>query len=426
MRSAILLLALAFELSIFCQSTNAAATRPRIKVIFLEPQESSLASGIIQVRLKFVPEPGAAMPKQAVAGLGGAPWVPLTRSGSGDEWVGSIDTATAPNGPQAIMVVSDQRFGRGVRHITATNQLRCFFSDLHSHTSYSDGVLTPEAAHDYARNVARLDVFALTDHLQSLTEEEWEDICEQADKANQDGAFTTLRGVEWTKKVGHACIYNPPTLHWPDDLQGFYKAAADAKVLVKLNHPGDGTVTFDGLAHSEIGDQAVELMEVRSPQEELAYIRALNQGWHLAPDGSDDSHAANWGSRRAWSGIWAPTLSRKNIWEALKSRRCFSTQDRNCRLMFTANGAIMGSIVQDPVSLLNVEVTVEDPDENDIIEQIELFQDGKVIETANPQRSSVHWRNQVKVEPGYHYYFVKITQADTNRAWSSPVWVRGR
>lgn len=421
-----ILLVFVFELCLFCPSAVAAKPRPDIKVKFIEPQASNTVSGVIHVRLKFEPEPGAVMPKQAMASLGGAPWVRMTKTSSGNEWAASLDTSTVPNGPGAIMVVSDQRFRHRVRHvITITNELKCFFSDLHSHTSYSDGVLTPQAAHDYARDVSKLDVFALTDHLQSLTEEEWSDICEQADKANRDGAFTTFRGVEWTKQVGHACVYNPPTLVWPDDLEGFYKAVAAAKVLVKFNHPGDGTVAFKGLAYSAIGDQAVELMEVRSPVEELAYIRALDQGWRLGPDGSDDTHQANWGGRRAWSGIWAPALSRINIMEALKSRRCFSTQDKNCRLLFTANGAVMGSEIKPPASLLNVAVTVEDPDANDRVEKIELFQNGKVIETANPQQSRVRWAKQVQVGPGSHYYFVKITQADTNSAWSSPVWVRG-
>ena len=26
-------------------------------------------------------------------------------------------------------------------------------------------------------------------------------------------------------------------------------------------------------------------------------------------------------------------------------------------------------------------------------------------------------------EPGQHYYFVKVTQADGNVMWSAPVWV---
>jgi hypothetical protein len=33
------------------------------------------------------------------------------------------------------------------------------------------------------------------------------------------------------------------------------------------------------------------------------------------------------------------------------------------------------------------------------------------------------WPVSRKPEPGRHYYFVKITQADGNMLWSAPVWV---
>ena len=48
--------------------------------------------------------------------------------------------------------------------------LRFHFADLHSHTAYSDGTLTPAIAHEYARDKAKLDVFCLTDHLESVDE----------------------------------------------------------------------------------------------------------------------------------------------------------------------------------------------------------------------------------------------------------------
>jgi hypothetical protein len=111
-----------------------------------------------------------------------------------------------------------------------------------------------------------------------------------------------------------------------------YKATADAGVVCKFNHPGTGEKVFDGMAYSEIGDRAVQLMEVRREEEEQAYIRALKQGWHIAPDGSDDTHSPNWGIQFAWSGILAPGLSKRNILDALKSRHCYSTLDRNCTL----------------------------------------------------------------------------------------------
>ncbi len=426
MTKRLLCFALAVPMCFLWQMASGAQPQPKIKVRILQPQDKDVISGTVQVRASFSPDPGARMPTQALVGFGGPPWVTMSQLQLTGEWAAAVDTTLVPNGVQTLTVVSDERRGRGATEVVVTNAYKCFFADLHAHTSYSDGAMSPRTACDYARNTAKLDAFSLTDHLEKVTDEEWADTREQAEKANQDGAFVTLNGLEWTKKLGHACIFDPQTRVWPTDLDEFYQAAAEAGVIVKFNHPGPGTNVFNGLAYSEVGDRAVELMEVRRSEEEQGYIRALNLGWHLGPDGSDDTHAPNWGKARAWTGIWAPGLSRRDIWEALKARRCFSTLDRNCRLLFQANGAAMGTILTEPVDSLTITVTVEDPDPNDTIAKIALFQDGQVTRTTEPGTATTQWSTTVNVQPGSHYWFVKVTQADTNALWSAPIWATGR
>jgi hypothetical protein len=255
--------------------------------------------------------------------------------------------------------------------VTVQNWLRFYFADLHSHPAYSDGTLTPAIAHEYARDEAKLDVLCLTDHLESVDEIEWLDMREQAWDFNENGKFVAIPSLEY----------------------------------------------------SEAGDQAIQLMEVRRENEEKAFIRALDKGWHLAPDGSDDTHAPNWGNAGRWTGILAPGLSKRCIWEALKNRRVYSTLDRNCWLRFRVNGAEMGSIVDEPVSNVEVYVRVSDPESDDAISKIELFEDGKVVATDTPNRNARCWPVSRKPERGRHYYFVKVTQADGNMLWSAPAWV---
>ena len=222
---------------------------------------------------------------------------------------------------------------------------------------------------------------------------------------------------------GHINIYDPGTRHWPKDPQAFYEAIAAAGVVAKFNHPGDGTKSHAALEYSKAGDKAIQLMEVRSEKEEQAFIRALQKGWHLAPDGSDDTHGPNWGNARAWTGILAPGLSRSNIWSALQSRHCYSTLDRNCRLSFEVCGAVMGEIVGKPVEAAEISVVVEDPDAADTAAKIELFEDGKVVGVHEPGAAPATWSVKRKATPGSHHYFVKVTQTDGDMLWSAPVWV---
>lgn len=364
---------------------------------------------------------GATAPKQMFAGLGGPPWVSLQQQK--DRWEGKLDSTVVPNGLQQLRIVTDISRVRAAAPVQVDNPLRVWFADLHSHSSYSDGVFFPADAYSYARQTAKLDVFALTDHLESLDEAEWLDTREAAWKANQRGQFVALVGLEWTKEWGHLCIYDPPTYRWPNDPHQFYKALVEAKVAAKFNHPGDGTVSHSGLAYSEIGDQAVQLMEVRNPQEELAYRRALRLGWHLAPDGSTDTHQANWGNLHTWTAILAPGLSPRNILDALANRRCYSTQDRNCEVFLTVNGAPMGSILTTPAPKALIRIRIEDPDPSDAIAAVELYEDDRLLETIPANSRPLTWEKTLEPTPGNHYYWCKVLQADKNTIWSAPVWV---
>lgn len=415
--------ALSVGLALFILSQAVAAqpaakkVEPSAKLAIVEPSTGQPISGSVIVRVKTEVPEGAAPPKVMYAGLGGAPWTPVKQEPDSGEWTAQLDSTLVPNGVQKLIVLTDNKRTNTSVDLTVANPYKVFFADLHSHTSYSDGTLLPVIAHDYARNESKLDVFCLTDHLEAVSDEEWLDMREVAFDANEDGKFVAIPGLEWTKKWGHINIYDPKTRVWPEDPAEFYQAAADAGVVLKFNHPGDGTVTHNGLAYSEVGDKAVELMEVRRETEEQAFIRALNNGWHLAPEGSDDTHSPNWGNVKTWTGMLLPGLSKRNVLDALKNRRVYSTLDRNCQLEFEVNGAVMGSIVEEPCKTVQVTTRVIDQDSADSIARIDIFEDGVVVQSdpsGNTTRSP---------QPGKHYYFAKVVQADGDMLWSAPVWV---
>jgi hypothetical protein len=322
---------------------------PKLNLTFTQPAEGARLQGKVDVRVTV--EPAAVVPGAMYVALGAPPWMPMMRVGETAEWQATLDTTLWPNGERTLSVRAWSLAGKSQTStkVVLDNGLRCFFGDLHAHTSYSDGALFPADAYAYAREVARLDFFCLTDHLESLDADEWADSREQGWKANQEGAFVAFPGLEWSKTPSHACIYDPPSTDWPSDAAGLYAALAKAGVIAKFNHPtwrGAQLEIFDGLKYSEVGDSVMQLMECRSDEEQDAFIRALNLGWHLAPDGSDDTHSPDWGQNGTWTAVLAPGLSRTAIWDALRRRHCYSTRDRNCRLFFWVNGAVMGDIVK--------------------------------------------------------------------------------
>lgn len=387
----------------------------------LSPGQGTAVSGELTVEVQVDRPPGAAEPKRMLAGLGGPPWIELENQGN--VWKGTLDTTLVPNGPQTLRIITDNRKVTANVALTVSNPLRIWFADLHSHTSYSDGTYLPTDAYSYARDVAKLDIFCLTDHLESLDANEWLDIREVAWKANDPGKFVALVGLEWTKEWGHLCIYDPPTFRWPTDPEEFYRAAAQAGVVLKFNHPGDGTKSHGGLAYSEAGDRVVQLMEVRNTVEEQAFRRALRLGWHIAPEGSTDTHGPNWGNLRTWTAILAPGLSVRNALDALANRRCYSTGDRNCQLDFTVNGLPMGTVHAIPTETVKIRLSLSDLDEGDAVATVEIFLDDEVAHTAELKQSGTTYEGELTPSPGKHYIWAKVKQPDGNTLWSAPVWI---
>ncbi len=429
-RSTVTIFAIFLGIIVLLCGAHTSADQPpaQLALEILEPAADETLQGVVAVRVTATPED--ATPPSIYVGFGHASWFALQRVGQTSEWTTSIDTTMLPNGEATLTAYAHTPSGRSTGasvQVVILNGLQCYFGDLHSHTMYSDGVLFPQDAYAYARDVARLDFFCLTDHLELVDPVEWADTREQALKANDCGRFVAFYGLEWTKREGHACLYDPPSTRWPSDVTGLYQTASDASVLCKFNHPNyPSSEVFNEFEYSEAADAVFQMVEVRGDAGEAAFTRMLDLGWHIAPEGSDDTHSANWGDCGTWTAVLAPGLCRLNILDALRNRHCYSTGDRNCRLYFWINAAVMGDIVNEPVEHIAVTVYVADPDPGDATARIELFEDGNIIRTDEPNAPTRRWETSVAATPGKHYYFVKITQADGNRLWSAPIWVSAK
>ncbi|MCU0668534.1 MAG: hypothetical protein MUF70_04185, partial [Myxococcota bacterium] len=93
----------------------------------------------------------------------------------------------------------------------AVDAPRILWGDVHGHSFLSDGSGSPDAYYRYARDVAGLDVAALTDHDHfggphklDATPESWRIIRDAAARADAAGRFVALLGFEWTSWLhGH-------------------------------------------------------------------------------------------------------------------------------------------------------------------------------------------------------------------------------
>jgi hypothetical protein len=324
-----------------------------------------------------------------------------------------------------------------------------YFGNIHSHTAFSDGEGVPDEAYDYAKNVAGLDVLAITDHsnlfdfqFEPSKSRKWADVHRSADENTKNGEFVAIAGYEmtWYGDQGHMNVYNTELFETAgnmsfDNLNDFYEfLSQDPAAIAKWNHPWGSDVFDNFFPYHEAFDKVVHLMSARAlvdPEKDpfyfySDYIRALDLGWHVAPAGNEDNHKGKWGTvkqkgRYVRTAFLAESLTREHIFDAIRQHRVYSTTDLNMKVIFRVNGQIMGSILHNP-SQLNFDITVVDPDSTDKITKVEILTEGgAVVYSHDSDDSTVHITPSLPTA-GKKYYFLRVTQADGEMAITAPVW----
>ena len=340
--------------------------------------------------------------------------------------------------------------------IVSQDGARIFWADLHGHSALSDGTGTPEDFLTYARNVAALDVVALTDHdhwgvvFLDQAPKLWREIREQTARFNQPGRFVTLLGFEWTNWVhGHRHVLYfgddgevlssiDPEYDTPPEL---WAALRGQRALTVAHHSAGGPVAinWDIPPDAEL-ESVTEVVSVHgcseaadSPQPissavEGNFVRdALDRGYRLGFVGSGDSHDGHPGLAHLASGvggvaaILADGLNREAVYRALKARRVYATNGPRIVLRFAVGGHPMGSIIEAPGEHVPVFVRI---DGTAPIERVDVIRSGGIVASSpGDGRYELTLTTDLEdLKPG-EYVYVRVVQEGGGAAWSSPVFV---
>jgi len=335
--------------------------------------------------------------------------------------------------------------------------MRAYHGDIHNHTSYSDGSGTPDQAFTMARGNG-LDFLAISDHSYSIDDTEWLDTLARAEAHTVAGEFVAIRGFEYTQGAeGHINVYNTvrhavrsdttatctycdytPNLEAGVTVDGFYpwlanpdlEAVDDAGIIMMFNHPG--WMNFnDWTYHPEV-EHLAQLEEVGNGTDTSYFfsfdewVRSLDYGWRLGATNNSDTHRPNWGDATPHrTGIVASELTKRALFDAMRARRTFATEDSNYEIYFKANGYWMGSELPNTGEIL-FEISYNDPD-GELTALLELYTNhGAVYTSTQPGLADGSWNFTITdLEPGIHYFFVMATQEDGDRIVASPVWTMG-
>ncbi|NFG63345.1 CehA/McbA family metallohydrolase [Clostridium sp. CMCC3677] len=331
-------------------------------------------------------------------------------------------------------------------------KLKHLFGQLHAHTNISDGSGSLDEAYKWVKENGA-DYYAVTDHsnwfdndkdanlADGSVSQKWTQAHKIADEYNKPGDFTAIYGYEmtWSGSTGgwgHINTFNTPGFETRNnkamDLQNYYKTIqTQPQSISQLNHPGK---TFGDFAdfgfYSEGADKYVNLIEVGNGEGSIRgsgyfpsyeyYTRALDKGWHVAPTNSQDNHKGNWfTSNNARTIVLADDNSRESIYDALREKRVYASEDTDMTIDYTVNDEVMGSSLGDE-DKLKFKINANDP--TDKIKKVSIIANGGVeVESKTFNSNDANW--ELTLDPEYSYYYVKVVQEDKDISVTSPVWV---
>ena len=337
---------------------------------------------------------------------------------------------------------------------------RVLWGDLHGHSALSDGTGTPAEYLRYARDVAALDVVALTDHDHwglvplDASPENRRAIQTATEAFHEPGRFVTLGGYEWTSWIyGHRHVLyfaGEPTLFSSLDPryespQQLWQALEGRQALTFAHHSAGGPIAIDwSIPPDPRFEPVTEIVSVHGSSESPDTIDpiydavegnwvsdALARGYRLGFVGSGDSHDGHPGlahldspSGGGIAAILSEERTREGVLAALRARRVYATNGPRILLRAALGPHPMGSIVPAPEGsaldgLLFVHAIGTGP-----IARVELVRSGAVVDGIDVEGLlEVALERPVEGMRAGEYVYVRVVQEDGGAAWSSPVFV---
>lgn len=336
------------------------------------------------------------------------------------------------------------------------------WGEIHGHSTYSDGYGTPQEYFVYARDIAGLDVAALTEHDFMLSDKKWAEVKQACNEANEPGKFVTLQGYEWsgmTDVGGDRNLYfrgdDPPicrsrTLYDYRNPFIYHGTEPGANHVEDLYHWLDDTVgEGEVVVVPQWGgrpanprwldpryDRLIEIYSEHRRSEEWA-MEFPRHGVRLGIVAGGDNHIGRPGNGFLSYAPGAPDFSgpkalvaikanrtRKEVFDALMNHRTYATTGARILIDFEVEGCVMG----ESISSANAPTVRAEVRGTAYIKQVEIVKDGVVVHVAKPDADpsalQLTWQDSTPVQNGESAYWLNVIQADGHLAVTSPVWVR--
>ncbi|UCF66921.1 MAG: CehA/McbA family metallohydrolase, partial [Acidobacteriota bacterium] len=340
--------------------------------------------------------------------------------------------------------------------VVSPDGARVLWGDLQIHSGLSDGTGTPEDLYRYARDVAALDIAAITDHdhwgmLPLATHAElWQQLRGAAARFHEPGRFVTLLGYEWTNWIhGHRHVLYfeddgdvlsaiDPRFDEPSEL---WQALSGRRAMTIAHHTaGEPVATNWNIAPDPALESVVEIVSVHGSSEardapwivpaarDGHFVRdALDRGYRLGFIGSGDGHdghpgLAHLGAQTGGLGaILSEELTREAVYDALRARRVYATSGPRIVLRVSLGGRRIGALLAAPSASEELVVWVAAPER---LLAIDVVRSGQIVASVPGHgRRELYFRRELhELQPG-EYVYVRAVQEDGAFAIASPFFL---
>lgn len=298
-------------------------------------------------------------------------------------------------------------------HIVKKGQRKLYFGDMHGQTSATVGTGSLDSYFSFARDSAFVDFSGWQGNDFQINDEKWYGVREATRKYHKTGEFVTFLGYEWSGLTPNGGDHN---VYFLDDNETFYPnsnwlepvGSADAKnnaptlpelfskivgredVMV-IPHIGGRYATmrfFDPNftpvieVHSHHGTFEWFIFDAMKARLKVGFIGSSDD--HTCRPGmsyplSKDGKASSFDVASGYTALYADSLTRENVWKALKSRYCYATTFNRMVLDTHMSGYHMGEEVSELIpATMTVSVHSSSP-----IDTIELYNWDMKIGHAN-------------------------------------------
>jgi len=340
---------------------------------------------------------------------------------------------------------------------------RLYWGDPHWQTFFSDGVRCPEELYAFARDEGFLDFGAVADHMEAVTDRQWDYFQAVANDFNEPGRFATLVGQEWTNHdqasgaPGHRNIYyrgdggpvlrsDDPACNTLEKLWRRLDALEGIEALAVPHHSANAVMGVDwSQGWNPRYERAVEVYSVWGSSERPAgagnprpihpanlggeragrhVVDALKRGYRLGFVGGgdihdgrpgDDLHEAAYPARaypihpQGFAAAFAPRLTREDIFDAIAGRRTYAATKSRIYLDVTPAAA----------DRLRIRAASEEG-----IAEVALVRNGEDAARFGPDEDPRIVQTEAAPEPlgPEEFCYVRVLTEGGEMAWSSPLW----